>query len=173
MKKYTYTPPKGSNGRFMGIGYTREQAIVAFWVRVEVAGPDECWNYGGYIGKAGYGFTRWEGKPVHASWLAFHLSGGFLDKGQEVCHTCDNRRCCNPNHLFAGTHKQNMQDCVQKGRQSKGVKVCFAKLTGNLVLAIREEAKAGATYQQLAEKYGISRQNASYVVRGITWKHLL
>jgi hypothetical protein len=152
--------------------YTREQAIAAFWNRVKVDGPDECWPWQGSINPDGYGITSWAGKTINAHRLAFFFSGGVLTEGMCACHTCDNPACCNPTHLFAGTHKENMADRDKKGRQAKGVQMKRGMLTDDKVLALRNERNQGMTLRALADKYGICKHAAWEVAKGVTWKHL-
>lgn len=75
-----------------------------------------CWEWQGATA-SGYGRVKVWRKVVSAHRLAFQLAFPEVDvKGFDVCHKCDNRRCCNPEHLFKGTRSDNMQDCKRKGR---------------------------------------------------------
>ena len=77
-----------------------------------------CWEWQGRIDRYGYGQVRVRGKTGKAhreAYRAFHGDPGKL----LVLHTCDNRKCCNPKHLFLGTHKDNMADMVKKGRHAR------------------------------------------------------
>ena len=150
-------------------GYTHEQAIAAFWSKVEVKGPDECWPWKRCRTTTGYGQLHWQGRRHKAHRIAFFLSGGCLSEDLFVCHACDNPLCCNPKHLFVGTHDDNMADATRKNRMHPGERHAMAKLTSSQVLEIRLEHKAGIPSSWLARKYSISDQNVCDIVKGRTW----
>lgn len=80
-----------------------------------------CWNWTKFICKAGYGtitYRKVGGHRIHR--LSWKLWKGSIPRGQYVLHSCDNRRCFNPDHLFLGNHQDNMKDMKNKGRQCKG-----------------------------------------------------
>jgi hypothetical protein len=153
--------------------YTEAQRIAAFWARVQIAGPDECWLWNGGRSDKGYGQVKWAGRKQEGSHrVAFFLSGGYLPEGLSVCHTCDNPPCCNPTHLFAGTQQINVADCVGKGRNARGEKARHSKLKESEILAMRKAHRKGAKYAELAKQYGVSRATARQAIIGGTWKHL-
>ncbi len=90
-----------------------------FWEKVNVRTINECWEWNACTYHHGYGkFSLTRCHPVYAHRVAYELTYGSIPPGLLVCHTCDNRPCCNPSHLFVGTQKDNMQDCKRKGRMS-------------------------------------------------------
>ena len=81
--------------------------------------PDTgCWNWTGSVGSHGYGqITMYGFKPVLVHRIAAMIYlGHSIYSPEQVLHRCDNRRCFNPEHLFFGDQKANVQDCIQKGR---------------------------------------------------------
>lgn len=74
-----------------------------------------CWEWQGTLGQLGYGQTTFQNKKWIVHRLSYFVFKGDL-RGLDVCHTCDNKKCCNPDHLWLGTHIENMDDHVFKGR---------------------------------------------------------
>lgn len=91
-----------------------------FWAKVERLGSTECWPWKGCTVAYGRGFFRISKKPPimrHASQVAWALKNGRWIRPKEVvCHSCDNPRCCNPDHLWVGSQADNMRDMAAKGR---------------------------------------------------------
>lgn len=92
-------------------------AEMRFWGKVDKSGgPESCWPYLGFIKWDGYGWVQYKRKFMTASRFAWIATHGEIADGMHVCHRCDNPRCCNPAHLWLGTHVQNMNDRTAKGR---------------------------------------------------------
>lgn len=139
-----------------------------------------CWEWIG-TKRNGYGRTmtgsRKDGtrKSISAHRLSYQLFKGDIPPGHEICHKCDNRCCINPDHLFAGTRQDNVDDREQKGRNvvSRGESNGMARLTADDVCAARNErAINGTSYQALANKYGVAKKTIMEAVKGTSWKHL-
>jgi len=90
-----------------------------FWPKVERKGADDCWPWLASLDTRGYGaIGGGPGKTLRrAHRVAFELANGPLLPGQVVCHRCDNRKCCNPAHLFVGTQRDNIMDMLAKERR--------------------------------------------------------
>ncbi len=118
-----------------------------------------------------YGQIWWEGRLQRTHRLAWMLQNGPIPSNMRVCHHCDNPPCINVNHLFLGTHADNMHDMYDKGRRRTliGEDVPSAKLTTSLVKAIRADRR---DYTGIAEAYGISRSTVRSIRRRLTWKHV-
>jgi hypothetical protein len=90
-----------------------ERDKARFWVKVKQ--KVQCWEWTGCLNKNGYGtFNLKEETLVHR--ISYQIFHGKLEKNIQVLHKCDNPKCVNPDHLFVGTHSDNMKDKVSKGR---------------------------------------------------------
>jgi DNA-binding XRE family transcriptional regulator len=150
-----------------------------FWAKVGPPNEDGCrlWtaglNTGGY---GSFGIRSYKSDAAHrVAWLLTH--GSLPPKGLFVCHTCDVRRCCEPSHLWLGTHLDNQADKRAKGRNvmppSVGEHNTQARLTEDQVVMIRQAYASGAVDQiTLAQQYGVHRATIAMITTGRTWKHV-
>lgn len=153
-----------------------------FWANVKKGKANDCWLWIKLLDKKmGYGRTKIGGKAQGSHRKAFEFAVGKIPKGLCVCHKCDNPPCCNPNHLFLGTHKDNMQDAARKGRFKwngiipglKGEKSPMAKLTEVEVVEIKKMSGTQKFTQTfLAQKYGVGQDEISRIVNGKRWAHI-
>ena len=156
------------------------QDILRFWSKVRISGPDECWNWTANSRVRGYGAFALYGRPRRmrlAHRVAWTITSGTIPLGLCVCHHCDNRACCNPAHLFLGTHKDNMRDALQKGRMRQpglcGAENGNSTLTAAQVKEIRVEYSAGKISQRaLASKHGVCQRTIATIVLNKTWAHV-
>lgn len=159
--------------------YVRFLLFRRFLNFVTIKDEDECWEWQGQIDKDGYGKVAhfdWRGKHIQFAHIAAYvLFVGEIPKrkGKKklcVCHSCDNPPCCNPNHLWLGTHKQNQEDCTNKGRGREGERHGRAKLSEEDVLAIRTLYDKGEYDQyQLADKFHVTQATISGIICGKIW----
>ena len=85
-----------------------------FWSKVERG--DGCWHWRGAAERSGYGSFRFRGRAQRAHRVSWVLTNGTIAEGMHVLHRCDNPACVRPDHLFLGTHQDNMDDKSAKGR---------------------------------------------------------
>lgn len=148
-----------------------------FWSKVNKDGPIQlhmntpCWVWLAYHNKSGHGRFSFNGKlglAHRASWI---IHNGKIPSGLDVLHKCDNPTCVNPEHLFLGTHTDNMQDMVSKGRlvTHPGEKNTNAKLTKSQVDEIRHKSTF-TTQVQLAKEYGVTQAAIWYIIKNRNWK---
>lgn len=147
-----------------------------FWSKVAITPDvDKCWEWQAGLNEYGYGSISDRPKLKKAHRVAWELTYGAIPDGLQVLHKCDNRKCCNPRHLFLGTHLNNMEDMVKKGRQSApiGEQNAKHKLTKSQVIEIRQRyVEGGISITKLGNEYGITRQSTSAIVLRRTWKHV-
>lgn len=135
----------------------------------------DCWYWRGSHTKLGYGVITAAGeKRAHrAAWV---LWNGSIPKGMNVLHKCDVRCCVNPDHLFLGTHKDNMQDMTSKGRgkvpRLRGDASPVRRLGSHAVSLIRQEYEAGGVSQaNLARKFGVAQATIHRIISRKAWGH--
>jgi hypothetical protein len=157
--------------------------LTRFWEHVQKSDkPNGCWEWqGAKTGKDTTGYGIFHGQYNHltlAHRFSYELHKGPIPEGLFVCHTCDNRGCVNPDHLFLGTPAENAQDAAQKGRMSvltkghPGELNNTTKLTESDVLAIRARRANGESPSKLASEYGVARSTIYAIVTRKTWCHI-
>jgi hypothetical protein len=104
--------------------------------------------------------------------ISYRIHHGEIPEGMSVCHKCDTPRCANPDHLFLGTHKENMADRIPKGRSPRGSKHPGALLVESQVLEIRLRLSQGQRAYVLANEYGVASSTIGNIKRCRTWKHV-
>ena len=131
----------------------------------------KCWEWCASINSNGYGTFRLDGETLGA-----HCVSHLLFKGpysNQVLHSCDNRRCVNPDHLFDGTQSDNMKDMVAKGRRVhsglKGSRHPCARLTEEDVVKIREST---LPMQALADQFGLTNGSIRNIRARRSWRHV-
>jgi hypothetical protein len=92
----------------------------------------------------------------------------------DVCHRCDNPACINPDHLFSGTRKENMDDRDSKGRNrpGRGEAVGTSKLTEVDVISMRRLRQKGLTFDSIAQRFGVAKKTALQAIKGEQWAHV-
>lgn len=156
------------------------------------ADSNGCWNWNGGKDGKGYGVC-YVPHRMYAHRLSYELSTGSSPRGMSVCHKCDNPSCINPEHLWLGSHAENMADMKAKGRNvsppvhsgpthwrytqpekvQRGEEQANAKLTNEQVIRMRCDYISGAKNAELAERYGLSPNSVQDITLGRSWTHLL
>jgi HNH endonuclease len=146
-----------------------------FWSKVDRRGPDQCWPWCAAVNEKGYGrLTAGRGVNLKAHRVAYEQAKGSIPEGMSVLHHCDNPPCCNPNHLFVGTAKDNTDDMMSKNRGSvppvalgeKHHNAKFDEVTARKILTDERAIRV------IAEDYGVSWNTIFRLKHGLSWKNL-
>lgn len=145
-----------------------------FWMYVTRG--DGCWLWTGAKHRDGYGRFNARTGMVIAHRYVWTLHHGAIPAGMDVCHTCDNRQCVNPAHLWLGTHVENMADSKLKDRHSRGERNRRNKLVAAQVLEIRANPpKLGGRWTEVREcaaRYGVTPGAIYCIITRRSWAHL-
>lgn len=149
-----------------------------------VVSDSGCWEWQGARKGPGYGniWSKRTGRLGMTHRLMLEATGADL-VGKSACHACDNPPCCNPNHLFAGTARDNAQDAKSKGRASLPPRTDWPqmmrrrrhhwqKLDRAAIPDIRRRLAAGEKQKDIARDYGVTFQAISKIKLGDRWGHV-
>jgi hypothetical protein len=147
-----------------------------FWSKVDKRDPSGCWLWTACTTKTGYGAINIGGRICTSHRISWEITCGPIPRGMFVCHICDVRACVRPDHLFLGTHTDNMRDMVAKARHAraapKGAGNGNHKLTDGRVRLILAAASHGVSGAELAKRLGVSQPVVSKIIRGDGWRHI-
>jgi len=143
-----------------------------FWKSVKKS--PHCWEWTG--AKAfGYGVFGINYGMYRSHRISYEIRFGRLIDRLCVCHKCDNPTCVRPSHLFLGTHRDNVQDCILKGRRDipSGERHHFSTFSSDEVLLMRDLSRHGVPVPILSGFFDAPSSTIRKVLLGISWKHLL
>lgn len=149
---------------------TDDEFRSSFWSKVDQRGA--CWLWKGTMTQKGYGsfFARLNERTYwRAHRYCWALLKGPIPSGMQICHSCDNRWCVNPEHLYVGTNQDNVNDRNQRGRTALGERARHAKLTEPQVIEIKLSDKPDAL---LARQYEVDQSAITKIRNGDNWKHV-
>ena len=161
-----------------------------FWSKTRVSdrhewGGTKCVDWTAFRNRQGYGHFWKDGANRFAHRVAFELFVGEIPEGEGyhgtcVCHRCDRPSCVNPDHLYLGTNKENLEDMTKKGRRNRGENHGRSKITEDAVRLIREFGRRhpvrigckGGTCRFLSRWLNVSVPTVERISRGDTWRHV-
>ena len=166
------------------------QHVERFWTKVNICAPNKCWPWLGYCNRGGYGVCSLQGWHSQAHRIVYRIAKGPVPRGLCVLHHCDNRKCCNPKHLFLGTLADNVRDMDNKKRRipaagdfngsrtcpesrPRGEKQWSARLKTEQIKQIRNFYKTNLwTQKAIAEKFGVTESCICHIIARRSWKHI-
>lgn len=130
-------------------------------------GANACWNWTVPNGTAGYGQASYKGRTHGAHVVSWLRLKGPIPEGMEVCHSCHNRACVNPAHLYLAPHYQNQLDSKRAGRM---VIPNAGKLNAEKVVEICRLAMAGMRVCDIHRRFGVHRSIVEMILKGKKWR---
>lgn len=167
----TVIEPRGIHRRT--VFEVTESLRLRFEPRVLRLGPDDCWPWMGAM-RNGYGCIKHDKQCLGSHVVAFVIAYGPVPEGKLVTHDCDNRPCCNPKHLKAGTFTSNVVEMFDRRRVAKilGAAAWNAKLDEGDVRLIHALRIGGYSYQRIANILGYAKSTVKNAGQQRTWKHI-
>jgi hypothetical protein len=143
---------------------TKQELMIRFFKFVSMEPNTGCWLWVGVTDRIGYGRFSIKQQSLVAHRISWKLFKGPLPEGLFILHHCDTPSCVNPNHLYAGTYKDNMQDMVRRGRQGRR-----SKLIEKQAIEIKNSLLSTT---EIAKVFKVSPSTIRDIRRGRRWKHI-
>lgn len=150
---------------------SRDRLFMTLFIR---DGSTGCWEWTGAI-KEGYGIFSVNHKDKLAHRLMYEKYKGKIPQGMNICHTCDNPKCVNPEHLWVGSQAENVADMMKKrrGLKSFGSNHHFSTITDEIAREIKTKLRDGMTIKQVHMILGASYRVVQHIHAETTWRHIV
>lgn len=161
------------------------EVFYRFWDKVNIKdNKEECWNWTAGINYYGYGhFGLSHSVVIRSNRMAYMLTKGAISKDLNVLHTCNNTKCCNPNHLILGNQSENARYAVKCGRWNNyGENNGFSKLTTDQVREIHilyneerckyPDIKKWHIQKDIAKRFGMDSSQINRIINGKYWPNI-
>lgn len=143
-----------------------------YWSKVDEPDNNGCWLWNAGKLTSGYGIYTIKHENFVATRISYEDVHGKVPDGLFMLHHCDVRACVNPEHLYAGTKKDNVDDMYRRKRANniRGTTVHNSLLNEDVVREMRHmRSEYGATFVDIADYFGVSKSTASHAITGINW----
>ncbi len=161
---YITSPHQGTGAKAPVLFYLKGKDMERFWNKVQkLPGVDACWIWIAGKDRYGYGQFKLDGKVLRAHQVSWKIEKG--EWAPYLCHTCDNRACVNPAHLYPGNSTTNKRDQVLRGRG------WAVKYPDHLIRRVRREYFVGLSSYKIAAKYSIPKETVKSILNGDIRKH--
>jgi hypothetical protein len=142
-----------------------------FWSKVDWSGGHEaCWPWMAGIDKDGYGKFQTGTHRNQRHWRSHRYVAEMMGMvAPVIMHTCDNPPCCNPDHLRAGTQRDNRDDCIKKGRTARAERHGHAVITAATARSVKDLLAAGCQKAAIARHLGLPRHIVYNIANG-SWR---
>ena len=164
----------------MGHGMPMTDPFIRFMRKVQVT-DSGCWLWTGAISDNGYGRFK-NSTEQYAHRLSYKLFKGPIPPGLCVLHTCDNRACVRPAHLWIGTALDNARDCIAKSRARRTpprwselmrtTRHHWQKLNREDIPEIKRRIAQGDLQREIAKDYGVATNTIGGIAQGRRWNHV-
>jgi DNA-binding CsgD family transcriptional regulator len=168
-KRVIYGILKRNNMTIKSLSKAEKEGLTPFEIlslKLNLNSENGCLEYISRNNTERYGRIQVDGIAYDGHRLAYQHYNGQIPSNMFVCHTCDNRKCCNIDRLFLGTIQENTADMKQKGRAASGENNGNHKVTSSIKAAIFELRQRGLTYGEIAEQVGLHRKTIQYHILG-------
>lgn len=143
--------------------------VLKFLKRIDIKPSEECWQWTGTLQRTGYGIFCYKKRRIIASRVSYIIfNQKLIPDGMFVCHSCDNKSCVNPKHLWVGTNKDNQMDAARKLISISPDQ----KLTHEQVREMRALMDLGIKDKELSKKYGVTYEHVNNIRHRKCWKYL-
>ena len=162
---------KGTTSKILGFITPDE-----FWCKVNVGKPNECWEFIGYRNRDGYGMVQRKKRKVFAHRIAYCITmSQEIPQGTIIRHKCDNAACCNPDHLIAGSQKDNVNDMIERDRHVLGDRSKLTAYEATIIKAaandmISKGKPLSTVAKELSVAHNVGPGMIERIVRGKVWK---